>query len=339
MQLKQDVSRLGLAKFFPGLAVAVILGGCATSPHSERVERNGLYGARAFFFPECVVASGYGGLAAQGKPTEAPESLVGTLIGALAPSLIEKVVGFAASYAEARGKEYSSTATAATAVTLGSGSIRGCVIYVAGIFGDSQTPSEGWTSANLEKLGLARRPHVYAEWVLHSRDAENKVLSLTPVHLDFHTPQSIRTSGPGRKELSFIVEFTAPSNAAPKATLPIPFAAPAIPAQAASKPAAVSAPKDSPTKDEKAIASYVMTFGDVGVGSKFGFTALKGLTSPAQQVDKATYLNLMVSSVETEHGGDFLLNFSSYVKENSKTINDTLSAAAKKALGVTDAKK
>jgi hypothetical protein len=326
------------------LLVGVALAGCGTlSKDGGPIPKNELRGARVDVRPQCLVATGYEQLIkrekADGKPKGAEAGILAGLASALVPSVLNKVSGFVTAYAEKVGKEYSSTSTAATAVTLADGDIRGCVTYVVGHFGDATPESDGeWSRARLKEFGLVRRPDVYAEIVLHAVDGDGKYVAITPVYLEFNAPQAKRTSSDGVKELSFVLELGAPSNGVAPVAISMPAARPAIPASGAKTDAPKEGAKDTSSKTT-ALATFPLTFGTVAVGSKFNFASIQGAKTQSQILDKAVKnVNLSVTAIETESGGDFYLQFSSFLEENQKSIVDTTTPFLKGLFG-TDQKK
>lgn len=322
------------------ILVGTALAGCGTlSKDGGPIPKNELRGARVDLRPQCLITTGYEQSikrekADAGKPKGAEAAILAGLASALVPSVLNKVFGFVAAYSEKVGKEYSSTSTAATAVTLSDGDIRGCITYVVGRFGDATPENDGeWSRARLKEFGLVRRPDVYAEIVLHAVDAEGKYVAITPVYLEFNAPQSKRTSSDGAKELSFVLELGAPNNAVAPVAIAMPAARPAIPASGAKADTPKESAKDSSGK-ATALATFPLTFGTVAVGSKFSIGSIQGAKTQSQILDKAVKnVNLAVTAIETESGGDFYLQLSSFLEENQKTFVDTATPFVKDLFG------
>jgi hypothetical protein len=315
-----------------GLACAAVLAGCGSFQPKKDVAVGTMQGARTMIRSECVIAnkSDYDNIILSSGGPEA--GMLAGLLSSLAPSIVEKLVDFVAAYAEKRGREYSSTSTAAGSAALPPGPRKGCLIYVAGAFGDSAKADGEWTADKLRSLGLTRRPDVYVEWIVHTRDSGGRNLTITPVHLDFQKPQSIRTSGEARKNLSFVVELSAPTDS-PPAALGQSGPPAAVPAGGAAQAAAKPSPATPISSAGKTLAAFPVTFGEINVGSKFGPVALTGLTAPMQVIDKSQYVNLLVTAVETEDGGDFLLTFAEFITKNKSKISEKLTTGLQKAVG------
>lgn len=319
------------------LASAVSAAGCGgmsrPSEPGMMVVKNTIQGTRVFFGNQCVrtpkvqyeneIKTTGGGEAA---------SLV-QLAATLVPSVLNKLADFASSHLEKVGKEYSASATGGTSVALGSEAIRGCIMFVSGTFADKAigASSDGWSSADLDKLGLLRRPDVYAEFVLHDIDGDGKYLAITPVFVDYQAALAKRTSGAGRKDLSFIVEIGSPGTtmvSKGQAGVVPPPAKPAGGGPLAPKPAALPKPDESSADKPEAstgsaLASYAISFGTISIGSTFQFRSLKGMSSQSQLLEKKNkFVNVTVTAVETEDGGDVFLKLASFLEENKKPIVD-----------------
>ncbi|WP_341644578.1 hypothetical protein [Thauera sp. SDU_THAU2] len=196
------------------LSLAVIVAGCgATRPNGPSPSsKNIISGTRVAFKDKCVRAENYTITTAEGSEGKESGFLL-QLTTALVPSVLNKLVDFAGAYAEKVGKEYAATSTAATSATLADDKIRGCIIYVVGTFGNEEATADGgWSAVQLNVFGLARRPDVYAEFVLHSVDGDGKYAAITPVFLDFSAAHAKRTSNDGIKDLAFVIELGVPSN-------------------------------------------------------------------------------------------------------------------------------
>lgn len=309
----------------------------ANEPPPAAAARNTIDGTRVAFKDECVRTSKaeYSKVITTSGGKEAGFLL--QLATALVPSVLNKLVDFAGAYAEKVGKEYSATATGGTSATLVDGAIRGCIIYVKGSFGNANATASdgGWSAMQLDEFGLARRPDVYAEFVLHSVDGDGKYAAITPVFLDFSTAHAKRTSGAGTKDLAFVIELGAPSNtvattagAAPAGIATPPPAKPADGSPAAKPATNAKTDANPPSKDStgksSTLAVYPVSFGVVPVGARLELRALKGLRTQSQQLERSNRnLNVQVTAIETENGGDFLLKLASFLEENQKTIVDT----------------
>ncbi|MCW5670193.1 MAG: hypothetical protein KIT86_11050 [Hydrogenophaga sp.] len=318
---------------FSLLACAMLVGCVSTNPRSAPTLGT-MEGARTFLQKDCVVAKISDHTATAAQPGGAEAGAFAGLLVNLAPSIVEHLVDFVAAYAEQRGRGYSSTSTAAGSAVLPAGSIKGCLIYVAGAFGDKleDAPGADWAPDKLRQLGLVRRPDVYVEWVVHSLDSAGTNVTLTPVHLDFFKPQSAHSSEPARKNLSFVVELSAPT-LSPPASLSHGGPPPAAPAAGGGPANAKPVPKAPAAAIGTAIAAFPVTFGTIRVGSRFHASSLAGMTAPMQQIGTVTYANLLVTAVETEDGGDFLLKFAEFVTKNKAKINEPLISRLQEIIG------
>ncbi|WP_447774115.1 hypothetical protein [Variovorax boronicumulans] len=338
------------------LSLSLVVAGCGTMRPNEgapaTAAKNTIGGTRVAFMNKCTRANE---VEYKNAITTAGGKEAGFLLQlatALVPSVLNKLVDFAGAYAEKVGKEYSATATGGTSASLVDGAIRGCIIYVKGSFGNTKAAAadDGWTAAQLDEFGLAHRPDVYAEFVLHSVDGDGKYAAITPVFLDFSTPHAKRTSGAGTKDLAFVIELGAPSNTvattAGAAPAGIPAPPPAKPADGspAAKPATnakidANPPSKDSTGKSSTLAVYPVSFGVVPVGATFELRALKGLRTQSQQLERSNRnLNVQVTAIETENGGDFLLKLASFLEENQKTIVDTAQPWVLQLLGAGGAK-
>jgi hypothetical protein len=319
------------------LASIVSTAGCSGMPQSSepgmKVAKNTIRGTRVFFANQCVRTPD-AQYKEEVKTTGGGEAaFLVQLAATLIPSVLNKVADFASNRLEKVGKEYSASATAGTSVTLNSEAIRGCIMFVSGSFADKSidASSDGWSSSDLDRLGLLRRPDVYAEFVLHDVDGDGKYVAITPVFFDYQAALAKRTSGAGTKDLSFIVEIGSPGTSMvskEQSGVAPPPAKPAKGGASASKPAASPKPDDSTsdraeTSSGSALASYAVSFGTIAVGSTFQIRSLKGMRSQSQLLEKKNkFVNVAVTAVETEDGGDVFLKLASFLEENKKPIVD-----------------
>ena len=340
------------------LALLVMVSGCAAPKNNalSSATINTISGTRVIFREKCVRTQQPEYEAATRTSDGKELGFLAQLATALVPSLVNRAVSFAASYAEQAGKEYSATSMASTSSVIMDNAVRGCIMYVVGTFGNqpSTLPESGWSSSQLNEFGLAHRPSVYAEFVLHSIDGDGKYAAITPVFLDYNVSQAKRTSAAGIKELSFIIELATPENttagssilttgnviappaAKPSGNVAVPptakppngtFAPYTVPPAIATNPIAIANENsDSKNNSSKSnvVASYSISFGKVSIGSTLESKALKGLTTRFQLLDRSNrYLNLSVATVETEKGGNFLLALAAFLEESKKPIVDT----------------
>lgn len=319
------------------LASVASAAGCSGMAQSSepgmKVSKNTIRGTRVFFANQCV-RTPEAQYKEEVKTTGGGEAaFLVQLAATLVPSVLNKLADFASNRLEKVGKEYSASATGGTSVALGSEAIRGCIMFVSGTFADKSidASSDGWTSADLDKLGLLRRPDVYAEFVLHDIDGDGKYVAITPVFVDYQAALAKRTSGAGTKDLSFIVEIGSPGTtmvSKGQAGVAPPPAKPASGGASAPKPAASPKPDDSSadkaeTSSGSALASYAVSFGTISVGSTFQVRSLKGMRSQSQLLEKKNkFVNVAVTAVETEDGGDVFLKLASFLEENKKPIVD-----------------
>lgn len=319
------------------LALIVSAAGCGGMPQSSapgmNVAKNTIRGTRVFFANQCVRTPDAQYKEEVKTTGEGEAAFLVQLAATLIPSVLNKVADFASNRLEKVGKEYSASATGGTSVTLGSEAIRGCIMFVSGSFADKSidASSDGWSSADLDRLGLLRRPDVYAEFVLHDVDSGGKYVAITPVFVDYQAALAKRTSGAGTKDLSFVVEIGSPGTTMVSQGQPSVAPPPAKPAgggTSAPKPTASPKPNDSSadkieTSSGSALASYAVSFGTISVGSTFQIRSLKGMRSQSQLLEKKNkFVNVAVTAVETENGGDVFLKLASFLEENKKPIVD-----------------
>lgn len=275
------------------------------------------------------------------KPVEA--GVLASLALSLAPEIAAKITDFAAAFLERRGREYSATASQATHVSLkrGSDPVLGCLIYVAGKYGPAQSQGSGkWNADMLSKFGLASPPKIYAEWWIHHIDEKRTHIALRPGSVQLLEPISKRTSAAGRKDVAFAIQFSQP---APRKT--------ALPSMIAfSKPGAPGSPVAKPTEEPKQeesgqpVAGFLFTFPELKVGAVLEARELSAMASEAQAVAvpeaSALPLNVQVTVVETEDGGDLLLKFSKFLSDNKAKINPEVESLLRKLInGSSDKKK
>ena len=148
-----------------------------------------------------------------------------------------------------------------------------------------------------------------------------------------------------------MIEFAVPSNTVstsatggltggaattPPAAVPAGTASAPKPAASASvaKPAEDKVPSKDPSGKSSTVATFPVSLGKVAIGSTLELRALTGLRTQSQQLERSNRnLNLVVTAIETEGGGDFLLKLSSFIEENQKTIVDSTQPFVLQMLG------
>ena len=221
-------------------------------------------------------------------------------------------------------------------------------------------------------------PKVYAEFWLSYVDPARTALTVEPGALHFLSPLSVRTSGANSKTLAFAFQLSAPGvasaadmldkstgpasllNKAPMARDPS-----AVAGKSKQKSAGSSAPgsKESPTtaqpvpatstttgdtspkpdgisKGGDQLAGFVLAVGKVTSGTKLTGDALSGLRTPAQamSVGKGRAVNISVTEIETENGGDLLLELGTFTSENQSTISTMIKSGIEKLSGTSPKK-
>ncbi|WP_250519626.1 hypothetical protein [Caballeronia sp. NCTM1] len=270
-------------------------------------------------------------------------AILAPLIAGLASPLADKLVTFVSNYLKKRAAEFSSSTTQQTSAYLfddGSDLI-GCLIYVNGQFSTAPTLDKIGDDALSEKeaynaVGLSPNtsPNVYAEFWLQYIDPDHTALILVPGTIDFLTPLSRRTSSAGVKTLAFTVQVNAPAVDTSSLDLDkLKQGAKAAQPDAASSSAV---PKDNTARKPEVgadqLAGFVILLGEVKVGSRLNKDALSGLRSQAQplQLKPGRPVNFTFTEIETESGGDILLELGTFIEDNKDKISPVIASQIKK---------
>jgi hypothetical protein len=316
--------------------ISSLLGTACTRSTDNHPTTTTWEGTKVLLTPDCPLTPQ--------REEESTESLTAILIPvvtALAPTVIDKTLDILVDYLKKQKEAYTAIGPAKTAgkfyVTHGNEVVSpryGCLVVVRGVFGvhvekagSTSQASELWTHENLQKVKLASRPALYAEFQIdYLGRTEPTHMVLQPVFLDYRETAARKTGRSGKKDLLFVFEF--------KTSQPT-WATPQLSNQS-------NGP--SKTQDSEGIAKedvitvFSVEMKEVRIGTRVTQEALSSITSNVQvlpvtartNVQKDGSMNIVPFTApfqvaliltETEDGGAFFLQASEALSASKASLS------------------
>lgn len=303
------------------IPIAACFGALLMLPAACAAESGGLFLTKVLFEDACIVDTDPPEGPALATAPIAAEELgpLGTIIGILAPKLVDLGTTLVAESIEKRGKQYSASFSGQTSgllVANATGTV-GCLIIARGAAIDKDAISSAQLPAVANELGIVGAPSFYFEAWVHYVDPARKAVSLTPAHFAFLAPAAERSSKSGRKDLIITVGLQA-------------------------------------TDDDATKLQYLIGLPNVPVGTVLDQKRLRGLRTIAQSlplaqegiampalgsgaavapVPASKAINFNVTIGETEDSGDIHLRFAEVVKDSKEKLDPALTDVLLKLMG------